>query len=93
MEGGISGFVTQGCDCREFQTKGQLRAARVIKTSHIRAPIPRFLFGYVQKKPVKVSFSVRVENKPYFSSVHKNKAEMYLVCWLLMAIEARLISP
>jgi hypothetical protein len=45
------------------------------------------------KKPVKPSFSVRVENTLNYRFVCQNKVDFHLTQWLPMALQPRLFLP
>ena len=63
------------------------------KISQIRAPIHSLVVTWYMEKPVKPSFSVRVENTLNYRSVYQNTIDMHLAQCLLMALPLRLLSP
>jgi hypothetical protein len=63
------------------------------KISPIRAPVYFLIVIRYVKKPVKPSFSVRVENTLNYRSVCQNKADFNLAQCLLMALQPRLFLP
>ena len=63
------------------------------KIDPIRAPIHSLIVIWCTEKPVKSSFSVSVENKPYYRPVCQNKADLHLTQCPLMALQSRLFLP
>jgi hypothetical protein len=68
----------------------------ILKLSKIRlkrAPIFSLILTFNREKPLKPSFSVRVENTLNFSSVCQNKADLHLAQCLPMALQPILFLP
>lgn len=63
------------------------------KISPIWAPIRSLIVIWCAKKPVKPSFSVRVENTLNFRSVCQNKADLHLTQCMPMALKSRRFLP
>lgn len=63
------------------------------KISPLRALNSFYMHTCTREKPVKPSFSVRVENMPYNCSVCQNTADLHLIQWLVMPFESSLILP
>ena len=63
------------------------------KISSLRALNSFFMHTCTREKPVKPSFSVRVENMPYNCSVCQNTADLHLIQWLVIPFESSLILP
>ena len=63
------------------------------KISPIRAPIRFLIVIWYIEKPVKPSFSVRVENTLNYRSVYQNKTDLHLSQCLPMTLQPMLFSP
>lgn len=60
----------------------------------IRAPFPYLLSWTAPENPDNLLVYLPVENEPNYRPIHKNKAEMHLVEWLIFAFtQPRFLPP